>query len=118
MHSVPACHVAVARTGRPTAARAAIVGASSTHADCTDSLSATALKAIGYSVPQAAVAALGAGADMVLFNADAAHVASITRETGASIVAAVQAGTLDRTTMVSAVAHVLSAKNVDLCASR
>ena len=84
----------------------------------TDSLSATALGAIGYPIPKAAVAALGAGADMVLFDADAANVASTTRATVASIVAAVQAGTLDRAVVASAAAHVLTAKGVDLCAMR
>jgi len=43
----------------------------------TDSLSAVALSALGYSVPKAAVAALEAGADMVLFNADASAVAGM-----------------------------------------
>src|SRR5262245_6629877 len=35
----------------------------------TDSLSATAIRSAGYTVPAASVKALGAGADMVLFNA-------------------------------------------------
>ena len=84
----------------------------------TDSLSATALQTIGYPVPRAAVAALNAGADMVLFNPKAADVASTTAATVAAIVAAVEAGTLDRAVVASDVAHVLAAKGVDLCAAR
>src|SRR5205823_1707907 len=44
----------------------------------TDSLSAVALSANGYTVPSAAVAALDAGADMVLYNADPSTVAAVT----------------------------------------
>jgi len=44
----------------------------------TDSLSAGAVSGAGYSVPRAAVAALGAGADMVLYNATPDAVASLT----------------------------------------
>lgn len=80
----------------------------------TDSLSATALAASGYSVPKAAVAAIEAGADMVLYGA-AAAVASLTGATVAALVSAVGAGTLDRGRLVSAVTHILAAKGVDLC---
>ena len=51
----------------------------------TDSLSAGALSAIGYSVPEATVAAIEAGADMVLFAADPGSVASLTSETVAAL---------------------------------
>src|SRR5207237_3894038 len=60
----------------------------------TDSLSAVALSASGYTVPRAAVAALGAGADMVLYNAGPTTVAAVPSQTGSAIVAAISAGTL------------------------
>lgn len=81
----------------------------------TDSLSATALGAIGYSVPQATVAAIEAGADMVLYNATVATVALLTNETVSALVSAAGAGTLDRARLVNAVMHILTAKGVDLC---
>jgi beta-N-acetylhexosaminidase len=83
----------------------------------TDSLSAVALQSAGYSVPDASVAAVAAGADMVLFSADAAQVASITSNTVSAIVAAVQSGKLLPNRLIDAVAHVLAAKNVDVCAA-
>lgn len=83
----------------------------------TDSLSAGALVDIGYSVPRAVVAAIEAGADMVLYTAATAQVAPLTVATAAALVAAVSAGTLARTRLVSAVEHILSAKRIDLCAA-
>ncbi len=82
----------------------------------TNSLSAGALAHIGYSVPKAVVAAISAGADMVLYTAAAAQVASLTSATVAALVAAVNAGTLTRARLTGAVANVLVAKNVHLCA--
>ena len=82
----------------------------------TDSLSAGALAHIGYSVPKAVVAAISAGADMVLYTAAAAQVASLTSATVAALVAAVNAGTLTRARLTGAVANVLIAKSVHLCA--
>jgi beta-N-acetylhexosaminidase len=82
----------------------------------TDSLSAGALAHIGYSVPKAVVAAISAGADMVLYTAAAAQVASVTSATVAALVAAVNAGTLTRDRLAAAVANILVAKNVHLCA--
>jgi beta-N-acetylhexosaminidase len=81
----------------------------------TDSLSAGALADIGYSVPKAVVAAVAAGADMVLFTAAASKVASVTSATVAALAAAVDTGTIDRGRMVDAVDHILTAKHVDLC---
>ena len=81
----------------------------------TDSLSAGALVDIGYSVPRAVVASITAGADMVLYTAAAAQVASLTASTAASLVAAVEAGTLPRSRLVSAVSNILTAKHVNLC---
>jgi len=47
----------------------------------TDSLSAGAVQAAGYSVPQAAVAAVTAGADLVLFTADPSRTRALTGQT-------------------------------------
>jgi len=81
----------------------------------TDSLSAVALSASGYTVPRAAVAALGAGADMVLYNADPSTVAALTNQTVSAIVAAVNTGTLSRAALETAAGRVLAAKGVNLC---
>jgi beta-N-acetylhexosaminidase len=83
----------------------------------TDSLSAGALVDIGYTVPKAVVAAIAAGADMVLYTAAAASVASLTEGTVAALVAAVGAGTLERSRLENAVAHILAVKHVNLCAA-
>src|SRR5256885_4711776 len=81
----------------------------------TDSLSAVALSAGGYTVPRAAVAALGAGADTVLYNADPRTVAAVTSQTVSAIVAAVNAGTLSRAALETAAGRVLAAKGINLC---
>lgn len=76
----------------------------------TDSLSAVSVSAAGYSVPAAATAALAAGADMVLFNGDAAAVPSLT----AAVVQAIAAG-VPRPRLEDAALHVLAAKHLTLC---
>jgi beta-N-acetylhexosaminidase len=81
----------------------------------TDSLSATAVQAAGYSVPGASVQALQAGADVVLFNATPTTVASLTQQVVAAIVAAINAGSLTRSRLENAVGHILSAKHTNLC---
>ena len=91
----------------------------------TDSLSAGAVRAAGYDLPSAAVAALQAGADMVLFGstltpADTAALAPgpLTAQTQAlvdAIIKAVAAGTLPASRLNEAVLHVVQAKGVDLC---
>lgn len=81
----------------------------------TDALSAEALSKSGYSVSRASVLALKAGADMVLFNAKAGDVASLTASTVEAIVAAVGSGELSRARLVDAVLHILTVKNVALC---
>ncbi|MGN6330629.1 MAG: glycoside hydrolase family 3 N-terminal domain-containing protein [Motilibacteraceae bacterium] len=81
----------------------------------TDSLTAGALRAAGYPLPAAAVLALRAGADLVLFDATPATVAARTASVQRALVAAVTAGTLSRARLVSAAGHVLSAKPVSLC---
>ena len=79
----------------------------------TDSLSATALHAAGYSVPKATVAALAAGADMILFTAN--DTATTTRQIVQAVTAAVADGQLARPRLEDAVGHILAAKNIDLC---
>ncbi|MGH3223817.1 MAG: glycoside hydrolase family 3 protein [Streptosporangiaceae bacterium] len=79
----------------------------------TDSLSALAVHDAGYSVPQAAVHAVEAGADMVLFNS-ASPVATADHVI-ARIVAAVTSGRLPVPRLDEAVQHVLEAKNVSAC---
>jgi beta-N-acetylhexosaminidase len=92
----------------------------------TDSLSAGAITQAGYDVPHAAVSAIGAGADMILFGstltpADAGQLASPNLDRSinqivATIAGAVGSGTLPAGRLDSAVGHVLTAKGVDLCA--
>jgi beta-N-acetylhexosaminidase len=84
----------------------------------TDSLSVVSLRAIGYSVERATVAAIEAGADMVLFNADPGTVASVTDDTVSAVVSAVRAGKLGLARLVSAVTHILDAKHISLCTAR
>jgi beta-N-acetylhexosaminidase len=81
----------------------------------TDSLSAVALSAAGYSVPNATVHALEAGADMIIFNADASAVPNMTSETVQAIVAAVGSGALARSRLENAALHILTAKHINLC---
>jgi len=76
----------------------------------TDSLSAVSVSAAGYSVPAAAAAALSAGADMVMFNGDAAAIPSLT----AAVVQRV-AASVERDRLQDAVLHVLAAKQLSLC---
>lgn len=82
----------------------------------TDSLSAGAISATGLSPAQAAVRSIGAGVDMVLYNAASAQAVI---QTSASIVnalvAAVDSGALPGAVLDEAVAQVLAAKGVQLC---
>jgi beta-N-acetylhexosaminidase len=82
----------------------------------TDSVSAQALGAIGYPVPRAAVAALAAGADMVLFGTGVNDDPQLMNLSVHAIVSAVRSGSLPRSRLTAAVEHVLTAKAVDLCA--
>jgi beta-N-acetylhexosaminidase len=79
----------------------------------TDSLSAGALSDIGLSVPQAAVDALRAGADMVLFDTSEPN----TTESAviSAIVSAVQDGDLSASQLDTSVGRVLAVKKVSLC---
>jgi beta-N-acetylhexosaminidase len=91
----------------------------------TDSLSAGAISQAGYGLPQAAVAAVAAGADMILFGSTltAAQTAllspsrlsaTISLIVGA-IVAAINNGTISVARLDAAVMHVLAVKHVQLC---
>jgi beta-N-acetylhexosaminidase len=91
----------------------------------TDSLSAGAISQSGYQLPQAAVAAISAGADMILFGstltpADVAQLspanlsATINAVVGA-IVAAATSGSIPMARLNAAVSHVLAVKHADLC---
>lgn len=81
----------------------------------TDSLSAGAISQAGYSVPQAAVAAITAGADQILFGSTPA--VETADQVVAAIVAANQSGTLSTARLDDAVAQVIHAKGADLCAA-
>ncbi|MDA8296073.1 MAG: hypothetical protein M0004_05720 [Actinomycetota bacterium] len=81
----------------------------------TDSLSAVAIKAAGFSVPEAAVAALRAGEDLVLYNPPSGSLAALTAAIRTAITRAVAAGSLSRSRLEAAVAHVLSAKAIPVC---
>lgn len=83
----------------------------------TDSLSAAALSDIGYSVPRAIVAALEAGADMILFNADPGAVASVMNATVSAVVSAARAGKLSKASLRAAVTRILYAKNIKVCSA-
>ena len=91
----------------------------------TDSLSAGAISQAGYTLAQAVVAAINAGADMILFGSTLtpAQTAMLTpagvRNTMAQIVAAIvgstQSGALPAARLIAADEQVVSADHVDLC---
>jgi beta-N-acetylhexosaminidase len=80
----------------------------------TDALNAGAISAAGFTVPAAAVRALEAGADMVVFGM-VPNIASETTAIASAIVSSVQAGNLARGRLVAAAAAVLAARHVSLC---
>jgi beta-N-acetylhexosaminidase len=83
----------------------------------TDSLSAGALSDIGYSVTRASVAAIEAGADLVLYSLGSSDSADIAQAmtTRNALAAAVTSHAMSRTQLDEAAAEVLAAKHVDLC---
>jgi len=83
----------------------------------TDSLSAGAIAAAGYTIPAAAVQALRAGADMVMFGlpATTADTVAQTFAIRSAIVAAVANGTLSRSRLIAAAGAVFASRQVDLC---
>jgi beta-N-acetylhexosaminidase len=80
----------------------------------TDALNANAISAAGFSMPEAAVRALKAGADMVIFSA-APNVASETSAIASAIVSSVAVGHLSRARLIGAAAAVLAARHAELC---
>ncbi len=80
----------------------------------TDSLTAKAVSQAGYALPQAAVQALWAGADMVTFSGRSS-VGSRTTAIADAIVAAVAGGRLSRARLVDAAAHVVGVRHLSLC---
>ena len=93
----------------------------------TDSLSAGAITQAGYDLPHAAVAAITAGADMILFGStltpaqtlllSPANVQERTAQIIDAITAAASAGTLPVNRLNDAVEHVLAAKRTNLCSN-
>lgn len=83
----------------------------------TDSLSAGALSDIGYSVRKAAVAALRAGADVVLYGLSSSSAADVSEAVAIrkAIVVAVRTGGLRRSLLDEEAAEVLATKHVKLC---
>jgi len=80
----------------------------------TDSLSAVAIQANGYTPAQAGVAALKAGADMVLYGGPGTPVAEYKQMTDA-IEAAVTNGTLTHDRLVEAANRVMTVKHLATC---
>ncbi|WP_225829345.1 glycoside hydrolase family 3 N-terminal domain-containing protein [Streptomyces naphthomycinicus] len=80
----------------------------------TDSLSAKAISAAGFSVPSAAVQALRSGADMVMFDLGS-NVSSQTSAIATAITKAVAGGHLSRSRLIDAAGHVLAVRHVSLC---
>lgn len=83
----------------------------------TDSLSSGAISAAGYTVPTAAVQAVTAGADMVMFGLPATTSATVAQTFAirAALVSAVANGTLARSRLIDAVATVFASRHVNLC---
>jgi beta-N-acetylhexosaminidase len=83
----------------------------------TDSLGAGALSALHLSVAAAAVRALQAGADQILYGPTATPAVTLASANlvASAIVKAVNAGTLSRATLNGAAAQVLAARNTLSC---
>ncbi len=83
----------------------------------TDSLSAGAISALHLAEPAAGVRAIAAGADMILFGSPTSPAASLALagQISSALVAAVNTGTLPRSTLVAAAAQVLAARNTVAC---
>ncbi len=81
----------------------------------TDSLTAKAISAAGWSLPAAAVQALRSGADLVLFG-PVSNAQAETNAIAARIVSEVSSGHLSRTRLINAAGHILAVRHVHLCA--
>jgi beta-N-acetylhexosaminidase len=79
----------------------------------TDSLSANALSDLGISVPEAAVEAVEAGADMVLFSSSAPN--TTFSQVVQALASAVRQGVISETQLDAAVIRVLAVRGIDLC---
>ncbi len=79
----------------------------------TNSLSAKALSAIGIGVPEAAVEAVAAGADMVLFNATLPN--TTFNQVVQALLSAVRQGRISEAELNLAVASALAVRGVNLC---
>ncbi|MEU7305583.1 glycoside hydrolase family 3 N-terminal domain-containing protein [Streptomyces sp. NPDC007206] len=80
----------------------------------TDSLSAKAISAAGFSVSTAALQALRSGADMVMFDLKG-NISSQTSSIATAITDAVAGGHLSRSRLIDAAGHVLAVRHVNLC---
>lgn len=80
----------------------------------TDGLDAKAISNAGYSVSEATVAAIAAGADMIMWSNTTDPVSTFDNTIDA-LVKATSDGTLPEAELNEAVEHVLQAKNVDPC---
>ncbi|HVB01348.1 MAG TPA: glycoside hydrolase family 3 N-terminal domain-containing protein [Acidimicrobiales bacterium] len=83
----------------------------------TDSLSSVAVVQAHYSLEGAAVAAVTAGADMVLFNASPSELARTTTAIVSAIRSAVARGAISRDQIEHAAALVLATKHITACVS-
>ncbi len=81
----------------------------------TDSLSAEAIVAAGYTVPEAAVAALDAGADLILYGGGGSADPALTTRTIRAITRAMADGRLERARVQEAAARVLAVKGLATC---
>jgi beta-N-acetylhexosaminidase len=82
----------------------------------TDALNAKAISAAGFTVSQAAVQAVRAGADMVMFSL-VDDVSFTTAAISTAIVSAVRTGHLARSRLIDAAAAVLAVRHINLCQS-
>lgn len=80
----------------------------------TDSLTAKAISNAGFTLSRAAVQALRSGADMVTFSGTI-DVGSRTTAIADAIVNAVVSGSLARSRLIDAAAHVLGVRHINLC---
>lgn len=83
----------------------------------TDSLSAGAIGALHLAVPAAAVKALLAGANMVLYGSptSAASSLALAQRTSAALVSAVTSGAMPRSTLVNDAARIVATRNTVSC---
>ena len=80
----------------------------------TDSLTAKAISNAGFTLSRAAVQALRSGADMVTFSGTT-NVGSRTTAIADAVVNAVENGSLARSRLIDAAAHVLGVRHINLC---